>query len=179
MELSQILKNIEDHPNSKSNHELIWAHYFIFHLNNEKSFDYEVEKGPNDLTDVYARSKSSRFPELKLQLTWALEKDFSPKTIIKDLKFSTGTILKTVERKYEKYSRQGKSDLLKKVILVIQGDLPRGWNDLVDDEDIKREIAGYPFLGIYYVTPPVLRSSIEDRTPISDNGFIISFKDPF
>lgn len=179
MKLSQILENIESQPTSQLNHELIWAHFFIYHLNNEKSFDYEVEEGPNDLTDVYAKSESGKFPDLKLQFTWVVEKDFSPKIITKDLEFNTEIILETIKRKYEKYSQQGKSDLLKEIILVIQGDLPRGWNDLVNDEDTKKEIVKYPFLGIYYVTPPVLRSSADNRTIIKDNGFILCFKDPF
>lgn len=178
MEFSEILKSIES-KSTKANHELIWAYCFVFHLNNENSFDYEVEEGPNDLTDVYAKSKSGKFPILKLQLTWAKEKDFSPKTVIKDLKFSTEIILEAVKRKYEKYNKQGKADFLKEIILVIQGDLPSGWDDLVDDKKIKEEIAKYPFRGIYYITPPGTKSSQKDRTPIMHNGFMLCFKNAF
>ena len=178
MEFPEILKSIEN-KSTKVNHELIWAYYFIFHLNNENSFDYEVEPGPNDLTDVYAKSKNRKFPVLKLQLTWAKEKDFSPKKVIKDLKFSTEIILEAVKRKYEKFKKQGNADSLKEIILVIQGDLPNGWDDLVNDDKIKEEITKYPFCGIYYITPPGSKSSQKDRLPIMHNGFMLCFKNAF
>ncbi|MHB8651525.1 MAG: hypothetical protein ACYC8S_00045 [Minisyncoccota bacterium] len=178
MEFSEIIKSIES-KSTKANHELIWAYFFIFHLNKEKLFDYEVEEGPNDLTDVYAKSKSEKFPILKLQLTWAKEKDFSPKIVIKNLKFSTEIILEAVKRKYEKYEKQGKADSLKEIILVIQGDLPSGWDDLVDDKKVKEEIVKYPFRGIYYITPPGTKSSLKDRTPIMHDGFVLCFKEAF
>lgn len=179
MEFSEILKSIES-ESTTANHELIWAYCFIFHLNKEKSFDYEVEEGPNDLTDVYAKSKSEKFPVLKLQLTWAeKEKDFSQETGIQDLKFSTEIILEAVKRKYEKYKKQGKADLLKEIILVIQGHLPSGWGDLVDDKNTKEEIAKYAFRGIYYITPPGSKLSQKDRTRILHNGFMLCFKNAF
>jgi hypothetical protein len=178
VELSQILQSIEK-KSTKTNHELIWAYSFIFHLNNNKAFDYEVEEGPNDLTDVYAKSKSDKFSTLKLQLTWAREKDFSLKTVIKDLEFGTEIILEAVKRKYDKYAKQGKADLLKEIILVIQGDLQSGWNDLVDNKKTKEEIEKYPFRGIYYITPPGLRSSLKERTPTAHKGFMLCFKDAF
>lgn len=179
MKFAQIIKRFENQPTSQSNHELLWAYFFVFHLNKTKSFDYEVEEGPNDITDVYAKSKSNRFPKLKLQLTWAKEKDFSPKKKIKNLKFSAKLILEAVKRKYEKYNRQQQSNLLKGIILVVQGDLPKGWDDLVDDKITKKEITEYPFLGIYYITPPVLKSSLADKLLIKNNGFMLCFKDAF
>ena len=178
MKLSEILQNIEK-KSTKANHELIWAYSFVYHLNKEKSFDYEVEEGPNDLTDVYAKSKNGKFRTLKLQLTWAKEKDFSPKTIIKDFKFNTEIILEAVKRKYEKYDNQSRTDLLKDIILVIQGDLPSGWDDLVDDKKIKEEITKYPFCGIYYITPPGSKSSQKLKTLIMHNGLMLCFKNAF
>ena len=95
------------------------------------------------------------------------------------MKFSTEIILEAVIRKYEKYNKQGKADLLKEIILVIQGDLPRGWDDLVDDKEIKEKITRLPFRGIYYISPPVSRASLKNRTPVMDNGFMLCFKNAF
>lgn len=178
MDLAEIIKSIEK-ESTKENHELIWAHIFIYHINNEKKFDYVVEPGPNDLTDVYAKSVSGKFPLLKLQLTWAVEKDFNPKKEIKSLEFSSKIVLKTVKHKFDKYKKQGKIHYLSEIILVIQGDITRGWLDLLDDKNVNKEIKKYPFAGIYYVSPPVIRSSQLDRTQIKDDGFIVCFKDAF
>lgn len=171
MKLEDIVKSIK-RQSTKQNHELIWSYTFVYHINKQRGSDYEVEEGPNDITDVYAVSKSGQFSNLKLQLTWAKEKNFNFKIKRKILNFSTDNILEAVDRKFKKYNNQGKFKEVKEIVLLIQGDLPEGWQDKIyEDEKKLKKIKQYPFLGIYYISPPVSRS-----TGLS-NGFIASFKE--
>lgn len=170
MTYEEIIKSIEN-KSTKQNHELIWAYFFVTHINKKKGSDYEVEEGPNNITDVYAISKSEKFNNLKLQLTWAKEQDFNPKVKIKTLEFSTKVILEAVERKIKKYSNQHVTKELEEVVLIVQGHLPEGWQDLVEDKNVLDKIRESMFLGVYYVSPPVYSS-----LGLSD-GFIIPFKE--
>ena len=161
---------------TKRNNELVWASVFASEINKQHGFDYTLvpEHGENSTVDVYAVSKSHKFPQLQLQLTHAVELPFIAYEEVDKANYTKQPTIEAIERKCEKLQRQGAD--LSKLILIIQGYMnPEAAAIVFADPDFE-PMKKYEFAGIYYVSPPMLS---EDTSESLQDGFIITIKNAF
>jgi len=167
--------------------ELKCAEFFINRLNKRVGFDYQVkpnerEKVENEFIDVYAYSKSGRYPELRLQIV--IREGFLKKYLAKvhSILKRTGEVIvaaqdmdteewikNTIGNKEKKYPSSIKRD----TILVISGEIG-ALLDPIYAKKIFIEFINSEFQGIYSVHLPILDFKISN---VTHNGQIIAIKD--
>lgn len=155
----------------KTDHENLWGELFISFINQEKGLDYDIHnnKEENSDIDVFAKSKSGKYPDASLQLTYAREQDFSIKNRPRENTYSKDIIIDAIDRKIHKCSD--------KIILVIQGYMSESWIGDVFNQDLFDEIKKYKLRGIYYITPPCLKNINGEN--VKSEGFCLCLKDGF
>lgn len=140
---------------AKQEKELFWAKIFIYYINYSREFDYRVKPHQNihSLIDVKAVSRSEKYPELNMQLTWVEEFEFnSNKPVTKYLFFNEGNIKKAIERKTNEYIKR--REKISNIILLLQGYMAKPWaNDILTNE-FCNQYKSSPFKGIYYLVRP-------------------------
>jgi hypothetical protein len=161
---------------TKRNNELVWASVFASEINRIHGFDYTLvpERGEDSPVDVYAVSKSKKYPQLQLQLTHAVELPFMAYEEAQNADYTKKPTLDAINRKCEKLKRQGAD--LTKLILVIQGYMNEETAHAVFADPDFEPIKDYDFAGIYYASPPMLS---EDTHESLQDGFIITLKSAF
>lgn len=157
----------------KTDNENLWGEFFISFINREKGLDYDIHSNKEESSDidVFAKSKSGKYPDVPLQLTYAKEQDFSIINKPRECIYSKEVIIDAVERKIIKCSND--------IILVIQGYMSECWIRDVFNQDLFNEIKEkeYNLRGIYYITPPSLIN--KNGKNIQSEGFCICLKDGF
>jgi len=131
----------------KKDCEKKWADIFIRWTNNTYNFDYRSEISYNEgAEDISAKSKSSFFPALILELSEAVK--FEGDKEIKII-FDLDQVVETINKKLEKYGNN--PSIINNVILLIQGHLSKSWiND--DLKKLKTLYGKCNFKGIYYIS---------------------------
>lgn len=158
----------------KRNNELVWASVFIHEINNQNNFDYTLipERGENSPVDLYAVSQSKKFPELRLQLTHAVELPFISYEQPTTADYSKQPTIDAIERKFEKLTHQGVD--LSNLILIIQGYMNKDTATIVFADESFEKYRAYPFKGIYYVSPAVMSGDTDESL---QDGYIVAIKD--
>jgi hypothetical protein len=161
---------------TKRNNEHVWATVFITNINAIFDFDYYLipERGEKSPVDMYAKSRSGKFKELKLQLTHAVELPFVNYEEAKSANYSRQPTIDAIERKYEKLHRQGAN--ISELILVIQGYMNQDTACAVFSDESFSKYTEYPFAGIYYVAPYMLSGDSDESL---QNGYIVAIKEAF
>jgi hypothetical protein len=161
---------------TKKNDEHVWASVFVASINQDYNFDYTIvpERTEESPIDMYAVSKSGKYPTLSLQLTHAVELPFIAYETPQTANYSRQPTIDAIERKYEKLSRQGVD--LSKIILVVQGymNLETAKATFADDHFLKFQ--QYPFAGIYYVVPPMFSGESDETL---QDGLVMEIKNAF
>lgn len=162
---------------TKRNNEFVWASVFVSSINDSYGFDYTLvpERGEQSPVDMYAVSHSGKLPQLKLQLTHAVELPFiAYEEAAKGANYTKQPTIEAIERKYEKLHRQGAD--LSELILVIQGYMNHDTAHAVFSDKDFDKYAQYPFAGIYYVAPSMMSGDTEESV---QEGYAIAIKDAF
>lgn len=161
---------------TKKNDEHVWASIFVAEINYDYDFDYTLvpERTEESPVDMYAVSKSGKFPKLSLQLTHAVELPFIAYETPQTANYSRQPTIDAIERKYEKLSRQGVD--LGSLILVVQGymNLETAKATFADEHFMKYQ--DYPFKGIYYVVPPMFSDETDETL---QDGLVMEIKNAF
>lgn len=155
--------------------EQIWSKVFVSKINEEQGFDYEVVVEPEEMSpiDVMAISKSGKFPQLKLQLTFAIETPFIayPPMASDYTKVPTQ---RAIDKKIEKYGNQQVD--MSDIILLVQGYMSSKAVKFSFADSSFKEYAHYPFKGIYYVSPPMFSGETNEQL---QGGVLVTIKDAF
>lgn len=161
---------------TKRNNELVWASVFIHEINRQYGFDYTAvpERGENSPIDVYAISKSKKYPELQLQLTHAVEIPFMAYEVSASPDYTKQPTLNAIEKKCEKLKSQGAD--LSKLILIVQGYMNQQTAKAVFSDSTFDHVKGYDFAGIYYVAPPMMSGDTDESL---QDGYIVPIKNAF
>jgi hypothetical protein len=161
---------------TKKNDEQVWASVFVASINQDYGFDYTLvpERTEESPVDMYAVSKSEKFPKLSLQLTHAVELPFIAYETPQTANYSKQPTVDAIERKYEKLTRQRAK--LEELILVVQGymNLEMAKATFADEDFLKYR--AYPFAGIYYVVPPMFSGESDETL---QDGLVMEIKDAF
>lgn len=167
-----------DTNENKRNDEHVWASVFVRSINKQFGFDYFLvpERGEDSPVDMYCQSESGKLPELKLQLTHAVELPFMAYEDTANANYTNQPTIEAIERKNEKLQRQGAD--LSQLILVVQGYMNHSTAEKVFSEDVFEKYKQYPFQGIYYSAPSMMSGDADDPHPFQ-NGYIIAIKDAF
>ncbi len=160
----------------KKNNEYVWAEVFIDFINKKHSADYTIEPelGESSPVDMYAISKSGKFPQLNLQLTHAVEVPFVAVQKHEDVDFSNHPTIEAIEHKTQKLTNQGAD--LSQIVLVVQGYMNQELADNVFDQEVFTKFKNYPFAGIYYVAPPMISAETNE---LMQDGVVVAIKDYF
>lgn len=163
-------------PETKKNDEHVWASVFVTSINQDHGFDYTLipERGEDSPVDMYAVSKSGKYPKLSLQLTYAVELPFIAYETPQTANYTRQPTIDAIDRKYEKLTRQGAE--LSNLILVVQGymNLETAKATFADEQFLKYK--DYPFAGIYYVVPPMFSDESDESL---QDGLVMEIKDAF
>ncbi len=161
---------------TKRNNEFVWASVFIHEINKQNNFDYTLfpERGEQSPVDLYAVSQSQEYPDLRLQLTHAVEVPFMAYERSVSADYSKQPTIDAIERKYEKLRNSGVD--LSGLVLIIQGYMNRETAEKVFDDVEFEKFLEYPFKGIYYVAPPMMSAETQESL---QEGFIIPIKGAF
>ena len=161
---------------TKRNNELIWASVFVHEINEQNNFDYTLvpERGENSPVDMYVVSQSKEFPELKLQLTHAVELPFMAYEQATGADYTKQPTIDAIERKFHKLMHQNAD--LSELILIIQGYMNHETAEAVFADKAFEKYADSPFKGIYYVAPPMMSGDTDESL---QEGFIIPIKGAF
>jgi len=187
MLLTQRLEILKYNWLMKKLEELKYAEFFINRLNKRAGFDYQVklnerEKVENEFIDVYAYSKSGRYPELRLQIVTregSLKKYLAQvhsikkragEVIVEAQDMDTEEWIKNAIRNKE---RKYPSSIKRDIILIISGETG-ALLDSIYAKKIFIEFINSEFQGIYSVHLPILDSKISN---VTHNGQIIAIKD--
>lgn len=157
---------------AKQEKELFWAKIFIHHINRSRGFDYKVEPHQNihSLIDTKAVSRSGKYPELNMQLTWVEEIEFNPsKEPTKYLFFNKNKIEEAISRKTPAENTKNVSN----IILLLQGYMAEPWADDILTDQFCDQYKVSPFKGIYYIVRPFTNSSGEEDPK---NGSVLPIK---
>jgi hypothetical protein len=162
--------------NIKKNNEFVWASVFVNYLNNTHDYDYhlEPEYGENSPVDMHVISQSGKLPHLDLQLTHAIEVPFVALEDHMKVDFSNHPTVQAIQRKQQKLEEQGAN--LAKLVLVIQGYMDKELALQVFNEEFRKRFKDSPFLGIYYVAPPMMSDETKE---VMQSGVVIAIKDVF
>ena len=162
--------------NIKKNNEFVWASVFVNYLNKIRSADYhlEPEYGENSPVDMHVISQSGELPHLDLQLTHAIEVPFVALEEHMKVDYSNHPTVQAIVRKQTKLEEQGAN--LGKLVLVIQGYMNQELADKVFNSDFKKRFQDSPFMGIYYVAPPMMSDETQE---VIQNGVVMTIKDVF
>lgn len=165
-----------DLQNIKKNNEYVWAEVFIDFINKKYSSDYTIEPelGESSPIDMYAISKSGKFPQLNLQLTHAVEVPFVAVQKHEDVDYSKHPTIEAIEHKLKKLTHQGAD--LGQIILVIQGYMNQELANEVFTHKAFDKFKTYPFAGIYYVAPPMISAETNE---LMQDGVVVVIKDYF
>lgn len=161
---------------NKRNDEHVWASVFTRAINKQFGFDYALvpERGENSPIDMYAVSKSGNLPELKLQLTHAVELPFMAYEQTQSADYTEEPTIDAIERKNERLQSQGVD--LSEIILVVQGYMNHRNAQRVFSEGKFDKYKNYAFKGIYYAAPSMMSGDTDESF---QDGFIIPIKDAF
>lgn len=162
--------------NIKKNNEFVWASVFVNYLNKERSADYrlEPEYGENSPVDMHVISRGGGLPHLDLQLTHAIEVPFIALEEHMKVDFSNHPTVQAIERKQHRLQEQGAN--LGKLVLVIQGYMDQKLADQVFNSKFKEQFKDSPFMGIYYVAPPMMSDETKE---VMQSGVVMAIKDVF
>ncbi len=162
--------------NIKKNNEFVWASVFVEHLNQVLHADYrlEPEYGENSPVDMHVISRSGGLPHLDLQLTHAIEVPFVALTDHMAVDFSNHPTVQAIERKQHRLQEQGAN--LSKLVLIIQGYMSQDVADKAFTSQFFERFKQSPFMGIYYVAPPMM--SAETNESMQDS-VVVTIKDAF
>ena len=150
--------NVESKEDKKRRIDEWWANILLRHLKKQQGCDYAIGKqhtpdGWADV-DVFARSKTDKYPPLYIQLCSDINpKDPGFEKILKKSKMfkNFGQTIEAVKGKVEKYKKQDKD--FSQITLVIQS------HYLIDHDAIYRvpklrdECNQYKFKAIYLLSP--------------------------
>lgn len=161
---------------SKRNNEHIWASVFVNEINRQHNFDYFLvpERGENSPVDMYAVSKSEKFPQLALQLTHAVELPFMAYQEPVAADYTKHPTVEAIERKHHKLVHQGEN--LNKLILIVQGYMNHDTARTVFADPSFEKFRNYSFQGIYYVAPAMMSGDTDESL---QEGYIVAIKDAF
>lgn len=155
--------------------EQIWSKVFVAKINEAYGFDYEVVVEPEEMSpvDAMAISKSGIRPDLKLQLTFALETSFIayPPMASDYTKVPTQ---RAIDKKLKKYSNQQVD--MSELVLLVQGYMSHQAAKYSFADASFKDYAHYPFKGIYYVSPPMFSGDTNEQL---QGGVLITIKDAF
>jgi len=169
----ELIKSKSQNSIIQQRKELFWAKIFCNYINNSSTgFDYEVQSLSTDTIDAKCISRSGKYPELEMQLTWVKETEFNPKkSPTKYLLFRQDYIEEAIVRKTKDYTKRNEN--VNNIILLLQGYMAKPWaKDILTDAFCSKYKTN-PFNGIYYlVRPSVGLSEKED----SKNGSVIPIK---
>ncbi len=165
-----------DSETNKRNDEHVWASVFVRSINKQYGFDYDLvpERTENSPVDMYAISKSGNLPELKLQLTHAVELPFMAYEQTQSADYTEEPTINAIEHKNERLTNQGED--LSQIILVVQGYMNHKTAQHVFSDDKFEKYAKYNFKGIYYVAPSMMSGDTDESF---QDGYIIPIKDAF
>lgn len=161
---------------TKRNNEFVWASVFVHEINRQNNFDYTLfpERGENSPVDLYAVSQSQSLPDLRLQLTHAVEVPFMAYEHPTSADYSKQPTIDAIEKKYEKLRHSGVD--LEGLILIIQGYMNQETAEKVFADVAFEKYLSYPFKGIYYVAPPMMSGETHESL---QEGYIVAIKGAF
>lgn len=162
--------------NIKKNNEFVWGSAFVNFLNKTRGADYrlEPEYGENSPVDMHVISQSGKLPHLDLQLTHAIEVPFVALEEHMEVDFSNHPTVQAIERKQKRLQEQGAN--LGKLVLVIQGYMNQELADQVFIEQFFKRFEESPFMGIYYVSPPMMSGETHESM---QDSVVVTIKDAF
>lgn len=160
----------------KKNDEHVWASIFVHSINQDYGFDYTLvpERTEESPVDMYAVSKSEKFPTLNLQLTHAVELPFVAYEGPQTANYSRQPTIDAIERKFEKLTRQGVD--LGTLVLIIQGYMNLETAKATFGDEVFMKYKDYPFKGIYYVVPPMFSDETDETL---QEGLVMEIKNAF
>ena len=159
----------------KKSNEFVWASTFVHYINEKYGFDYEVVPEPREDSpiDMRAISKADMYPELDLQLTYAIETPFiAYPPVASD--FSKEPTLHAIDRKLQRYTEHAIS--MENLVLIIQGYMSKSAGKKAFADPALQKYAHYPFKGIYYVSPPMVSGDTQESL---QSGFVYTIKNAF
>jgi hypothetical protein len=161
---------------TKRNNEHVWASVFVHEINQQNNFDYTLvpERGENSPVDLYAVSPSKQFPDLKLQLTHAVELPFMAYEKSAQANYTKQPTIDAIEHKHKKLLRKGAD--LSSLILIVQVYMNHETAAAVFADKVFEKFENYPFKGIYYVAPAMMSADTNESV---QEGFIIPIKGAF
>ena len=162
--------------NIKKNNEFVWGSAFVNYLNQTRGADYrlEPEYGENSPVDMHVISQSGDLPHLDLQLTHAIEVPFIALQEHMKVDFSNHPTVQAIWRKQNKLQEQGAN--LSKLVLVIQGYMNQELADQVFNKEFLERFQSSPFMGIYYVAPPMMSAETQESM---QSSVVVVIKDVF